>query len=380
MENNENGDKWPNQGAGYVPLHLRLNADPSLMEDCTKTANEIQSFCMAVEDSIDSNALFDTTQHDVSTLHKLGNVETAENDKQPYNCTEKEMGNLTEVNRDKCNEKDKVVTLHIDDSSENTEASSGDSAKTDKTVKGSGHENEGMDGNSEEKHIEEATEEDVASEGSDQEYESAEEGEELNLDQLHLRDMENELSDEQKEEKRESVAALKEEGNELFRTGSYKSAIIAYSRALRACPLKFARDRAILYSNKAACKMRLEMYEECIRDCTKAIELHPHYLKAVMRRAEIYEKLDKLDEALADYQKILELDPGQHSARAACLRLPDQIKERNEKLKTEMIGKLKELGNMVLRPFGLSTNNFQLNQDPNTGGYSVNFVQNTPQQ
>lgn len=38
-----------------------------------------------------------------------------------------------------------------------------------------------------------------------------------------------------------------------------------------------------------------------------------------MRRAELYEKTDKLDEALADYQKILELDPSQHSAREACM-------------------------------------------------------------
>lgn len=211
--------------------------------------------------------------------------------------------------------------------------------------------------------------------GSDAEYESAEEGEEIHTDKQNLKELEETLTEEEKEERRGTAQEMKEEGNELFRCGSYKSAIRIYSRALRTCPLKYAKDRAIMYSNRGACKMRLEEYEDSIKDCSKALELHPHYMKALMRRAELYEKTEKLDEALTDYQKILEIDPSQHTARAACIKLPEQIKERNEKLKEEMMSKLKDLGNMVLRPFGLSTNNFKMQQDPNTGGYSVNFVQ-----
>uniref|UniRef100_A0A8C6SMS8 Tetratricopeptide repeat protein 1 n=1 Tax=Neogobius melanostomus TaxID=47308 RepID=A0A8C6SMS8_9GOBI len=107
----------------------------------------------------------------------------------------------------------------------------------------------------------------------------------------------------------------------------------------------------------------------------RALELNPLYLKALLRRAELYEQTDKLDEALEDYQKVLERDPQNAAARGGTMRLPPLIHERNEKLKEEMMGKLKDLGNMILRPFGLSTSNFQLNQDQATGAYNINFVQ-----
>lgn len=95
----------------------------------------------------------------------------------------------------------------------------------------------------------------------------------------------------------------------------------------------------------------------------------------IFRRAKLYEHEDKLDEALADYKRVHELDPGQSEAREAMVRLPPIIDERNERLKTEMLDKLKDLGNMILKPFGLSTSNFQMQQDPATGSYSINFNQ-----
>lgn len=81
---------------------------------------------------------------------------------------------------------------------------------------------------------------------------------------------------------------------------------------------------------------------------------------------------------MADYNKILELDPSSIEAKTHVARLQPIVHERNERMKEEMVGKLKDLGNMILKPFGLSTNNFQLQQDPSTGSYSVNFQQNPP--
>ncbi len=61
--------------------------------------------------------------------------------------------------------------------------------------------------------------------------------------------------------------------------------------------------------------------------------------------------------------------------RAALAQLPAEITKTKEKEMGEMMGSLKELGNKILGPFGLSTDNFKMVKDERTGGYSMNFEQ-----
>ncbi|KAK7109447.1 tetratricopeptide repeat protein 1-like [Littorina saxatilis] len=186
------------------------------------------------------------------------------------------------------------------------------------------------------------------------------------------------LTEEERQSRLAEAVKVKTTGNEVFKQSQFTEAVELYSQGLELCPLKYVQQRSIMLSNRAACYMKEEKYDEAVKDCSKAIDLQPTYIKAINRRADAFEKLEKLEEALKDHQKILELDRTQANSYHTCMRLESEIKERNEKMKDEMIGKLKDLGNLVLRPFGLSTNNFQLNQDPNSGGYSVQFVQSPP--
>lgn len=55
--------------------------------------------------------------------------------------------------------------------------------------------------------------------------------------------------------------------------------------------------------------------------------------------------------------------------------LPPRVEAAKKAEVDEMMGKLKQLGNGILKPFGLSTDMFNMVQDPATGGWSMNFDQ-----
>lgn len=144
----------------------------------------------------------------------------------------------------------------------------------------------------------------------------------LEFDDDYLREMEKELTDTEKESRRQQSLALKEKGNSLFKAGDWVEAQRSYTEALVLCPLAFSQERAVLFSNRAAARLHLDMKDQAISDCTRAIDLNPDYVRALLRRAELYEQTEKLDEALEDYKKVLERDPNHTAARQACMVRP----------------------------------------------------------
>ncbi|KAL4440022.1 hypothetical protein ABPG75_003023 [Micractinium tetrahymenae] len=183
-----------------------------------------------------------------------------------------------------------------------------------------------------------------------------------------------ELSDADKE-RLAAAEALKKEGNELYAQGDCQAALEKYAAALEAAPEAAAAQRSVYHCNRAAALLKLEQWAEAVQECSAALELDPAYTKALLRRSSAYDQLDDLEHALLDAQKVLELEPGNRVAGKAAKRLLPVVEERREKLKEEMFGKLKELGNMVLGKFGLSVDNFQAEKDPATGSYSIKFQQ-----
>mmetsp|Transcript_132790 Transcript_132790/g.331279 ORF Transcript_132790/g.331279 Transcript_132790/m.331279 type:complete len:324 (+) Transcript_132790:477-1448(+) len=167
---------------------------------------------------------------------------------------------------------------------------------------------------------------------------------------------------------------LKQHGNELFKAGKLHDAREAYSEALHLTPSTETKDKAILHANRAACLQKLSRWDDVLTDCKAAIDLDPDYAKAYCRRSVAYENMERWHDAHEDLKKAIELDPSIRSReykRQAFLE--NRSKEQFEKDKDEMMSKLKELGNTVLGKFGMSTDNFKLEQDPNTGGYSIKY-------
>ncbi|BBN13523.1 hypothetical protein MPTK1_6g04200 [Marchantia polymorpha subsp. ruderalis] len=107
-----------------------------------------------------------------------------------------------------------------------------------------------------------------------------------------------------------AVAAARKLGNDLFKAGRFSEATTAYGEGLEADV-----ENAVLLCNRAACRAKLGQWEKAVEDCNAALDVHPTYIKALLRRAQCFFNLERLDDAFRDYEVLRREMPGDVEVR-----------------------------------------------------------------
>ena len=84
----------------------------------------------------------------------------------------------------------------------------------------------------------------------------------------------------------------KDLGNQAYKAQDYLKAISHYSRAIE------VQEDPSFYSNRAICYYNLNRFEECIRDCDRAIRLNPQFSKVYKKKTQACLNLLKFEDAV----------------------------------------------------------------------------------
>ncbi|KAF8851626.1 hypothetical protein BDZ45DRAFT_766166 [Acephala macrosclerotiorum] len=165
--------------------------------------------------------------------------------------------------------------------------------------------------------------------------------------------------------KEEAIAA-----NNLFAKASFQNAINIYDQALFTHPNYLDYEAVVLKNNITA--------GDTLNKGKREADIGRIRAKALTRRARAKDELGgwaNLAGAEEDYKTLEKMQNLSIANRKIIQRqlilLPPRTKAAQEKEMGDMMGKLKE-------PFGLSTDNVLLQENPNTAGYSMNFNQGGP--
>ncbi|WFD44572.1 protein-serine/threonine phosphatase [Malassezia psittaci] len=113
------------------------------------------------------------------------------------------------------------------------------------------------------------------------------------------------------DQRQEQAIQMKDAGNRYFVQGNYVQAKQCYTQAIALNP-----KVAAIFSNRAACELKLEQHGLAIEDAGKAIELDAKFAKAYYRRASAHLSILDPKAALPDLRKVLQLEPSNTTVKA----------------------------------------------------------------
>lgn len=121
----------------------------------------------------------------------------------------------------------------------------------------------------------------------------------------------------------------KDAGNDAFKKENWSAAIESYTKAIKLGEKH--KDLAIFYKNRAAAYLKLNDHERAEKDCTVSLELAPNDPKALFRRSQALESLERFEEAYRDARGVWNADPNNKAIQPALERLHNIVQERSRK-------------------------------------------------
>ncbi|KAM0436745.1 hypothetical protein ACHAPT_002456 [Fusarium lateritium] len=130
---------------------------------------------------------------------------------------------------------------------------------------------------------------------------------------------------------------MKEDGNADFKAGRLEDAIQKYTNALEIDPSN-KNMNAKLLQNRAQCKIKLKQFDDAIADCERAISLEPGYTKARKTKANALGGAERWEDAVKEWKAIQELDPEDRTVMREIRRAELEVKKAQRKDYYKIVG------------------------------------------
>lgn len=148
----------------------------------------------------------------------------------------------------------------------------------------------------------------------------------------------------------ERAKHYKQIGNKLFISKNIQFSFKKYSRALKYLIVisdvlhkehpefneEYKTLKGQVYLNMAACQLQFKGFSFVVENCSKALQLEPHNVKALYRRGLAYKQLKEYERSLEDFEKALQIEDSNDAVKKELSKVKSHLHNENSNMAKAM--------------------------------------------
>jgi DnaJ homolog subfamily C member 7 len=141
---------------------------------------------------------------------------------------------------------------------------------------------------------------------------------------------------------------MKEEGNQHYKAQRWEAAIEKYSEALEIDPSNKGTNSKIL-QNRALCRIQLKQFDEALADCDNALVLDPDYTKARKTKANALGGAERWEDAVREWKALAEKEPEDRTIQKEVRKAELELKKSQRKDYYKILGVTKDVDDKEIK-------------------------------